>query len=123
VANDVFAAVARVHERVRGSYAVIALIAGHGLLAFRDPFGIRPMCYGKSNSSGVNSVMFASESVALEGTGHSFERNLNPGEAVFVDLAGNLQAQQCAKNPVLNPCIFEYVYLARPDSVMDGISV
>lgn len=97
VANDVFAAVARVHERVRGSYAVIALIAGHGLLAFRDPFGIRPMCYGKSNSSGVNSVMFASESVALEGTGHSFERNLNPGEAVFVDLAGNLQAQQCAK--------------------------
>lgn len=123
VASDVFAAVARVHERVRGSYAVIALVAGHGLLAFRDPFGIRPMCYGKSNSSGVNSVMFASESVALEGTGHSFERNLNPGEAVFVNLAGKLQAQQCAKNPVLNPCIFEYVYLARPDSVMDGISV
>ena len=120
---DVFAAVARVHERVRGSYAVVALIAGHGLLAFRDPFGIRPMCYGKTAKAGVNSIMFASESVALEGTGHLFERNLNPGEAVFVDLDGTVHAQQCANAPVLNPCIFEFVYLARPDSVMDGISV
>ncbi|MDO8457680.1 MAG: amidophosphoribosyltransferase [Burkholderiaceae bacterium] len=120
---DVFAAVAKVHERVRGSYAVVALIAGHGLLAFRDPFGIRPMCYGKTTKAGANSVMFASESVALEGTGHLFQRNLNPGEAVFVDLDGTIHAQQCAKAPVLNPCIFEFVYLARPDSVMDGISV
>ena len=120
---DVFAAVSKVHERVKGSYAVVALIAGHGLLAFRDPFGIRPMCYGKTNKAGVNSVMFASESVALEGTGHDFERNLNPGEAVFVALDGTIQSQQCAKAPVLNPCIFEFVYLARPDSVMDGISV
>ena len=120
---DVFTAVAKVHERVRGSYAVVALIAGHGLLAFRDPFGIRPMCYGKTSKAGVNSIMFASESVALEGTGHLFERNLNPGEAVFVDLDGTVHAQQCAKAPVLNPCIFEFVYLARPDSVMDGISV
>ncbi len=120
---DVFTAVAKVHERVRGSYAVVALIAGHGLLAFRDPFGIRPMCYGKTAKAGVNSIMFASESVALEGTGHLFERNLNPGEAVFVDLDGTVHAQQCAKAPVLNPCIFEFVYLARPDSVMDGISV
>ncbi len=119
----VFAAVARVHERVRGSYAVVALIAGHGVLAFRDPFGIRPMCYGKMSKAGANSVMFASESVALEGTGHQFERNLNPGEAVFVELEGAIHAQQCAKAPVLNPCIFEFVYLARPDSVMDGISV
>ena len=120
---DVFTAVAKVHERVRGSYAVVALIAGHGLLAFRDPFGIRPMCYGKTTKAGANSIMFASESVALEGTGHLFERNLNPGEAVFVDLDGTVHAQQCAKAPVLNPCIFEFVYLARPDSVMDGISV
>ncbi len=120
---DVFTAVAKVHERVRGSYAVVALIAGHGLLAFRDPFGIRPMCYGKTTKAGANSVMFASESVALEGTGHLFERNLSPGEAVFVDLDGTIHAQQCAKAPVLNPCIFEFVYLARPDSVMDGISV
>lgn len=120
---DVFTAVAKVHERVRGSYAVVALIAGHGLLAFRDPFGIRPMCYGKTTKAGTNSIMFASESVALEGTGHLLERNLNPGEAVFVDLDGTIHAQQCAKAPVLNPCIFEFVYLARPDSVMDGISV
>ena len=120
---DVFTAVAKVHERVRGSYAVVALIAGHGLLAFRDPFGIRPMCYGKTTKAGANSIMFASESVALEGTGHLFERNLSPGEAVFVDLDGTIHAQQCAKAPVLNPCIFEFVYLARPDSVMDGISV
>ncbi len=120
---DVFTAVAKVHERVRGSYAVVALIAGHGLLAFRDPFGIRPMCYGKTSKAGTNSVMFASESVALEGTGHLFERNLSPGEAVFVGLDGTVHAQQCAKAPVLNPCIFEFVYLARPDSVMDGISV
>jgi amidophosphoribosyltransferase len=102
---------------------VVALIAGHGLLAFRDPFGIRPLCMGKTSKAGVDSVMFASESVALEGTSHSFERNLEPGEAVFVDLQGNVQAQQCAVAPVLNPCIFEFVYLARPDSVMDGISV
>ena len=120
---DVFTAVTKVHERVRGSYAVVALIAGHGLLAFRDPFGIRPMCYGKTTKAGTNSVMFASESVALEGTGHLFERNLSPGEAVFVGLDGAIHAQQCAKAPVLNPCIFEFVYLARPDSVMDGISV
>lgn len=122
-ADDVFAAVAKVHERVRGSYAVVALIAGHGLLAFRDPFGIRPMCYGKMANAGVLSTMFASESVALEGTGYAFERNLNPGEAVFVALDGTLSAKQCAQSPVLMPCIFEYVYLARPDSVMDGISV
>jgi amidophosphoribosyltransferase len=124
---DVFAAVAKVHQRVRGSYAVVALIAGHGLLAFRDPFGIRPLCIGKTSKTGPNgdvtSVMFASESVALEGTNHAFDRNLEPGEAVFVDLQGNVQAQQCAAAPVLNPCIFEFVYLARPDSVMDGISV
>ena len=88
-----------------------------------DPFGIRPLCMGKTVKAGVISTMFASESVALEGTTHAFVRNLEPGEAVFVDLNGNLHAQQCAAKPVLNPCIFEFVYLARPDSVMDGISV
>ena len=116
---DVFAAVRQVHLRVRGSYAVIALIAGHGVLAFRDPFGIRPLCLGRSEGT----VMVASESVALEGTGHQLERNLDPGEAVFIDLQGRVHAQQCAEQPVLKPCIFEFVYLARPDSVMDGISV
>ena len=117
--NDVFEAVRKVHKRIRGSYAVIALIAGHGVLAFRDPFGIRPLCLGRTDDT----WMLASESVALEGTSHRFERNVAPGEAVFIDLAGNIHAQQCAENPVYNPCIFEFVYLARPDSVMDGISV
>ncbi|MBC7435316.1 MAG: amidophosphoribosyltransferase [Bdellovibrionales bacterium] len=118
--EDVFAAVRSVHRRVKGSYAVISLIAGHGVLAFRDPYGIRPLCMGR-NKDGA--VMVASESVALEGTGYQFERNLAPGEAVFIDLKGNMQAMQCADNPQLFPCIFEFVYLARPDSVMDGISV
>ena len=117
--GDVFNAVRQVHRRVRGSYAVIALIAGHGVLAFRDPFGIRPLCLGKSEGT----WMLASESVALEGTSHQFERNIAPGEAVFIDLQGNIHAQQCADHPVLSPCIFEFVYLARPDSVLDGISV
>ena len=117
--QDLFTAVARVHRRVRGSYAVIALIAGHGVLAFRDPFGIRPLCMGRSDGSTV----VASESVALEGIGIAFERNIHPGEAVFIDLQGNVAAQQCADDPRLNPCIFEFVYLARPDSVMDNISV
>ncbi len=115
----IFAAVRNVHRRVKGSYSVIALIAGHGVLAFRDPFGIRPLCMGR----GPGTVVLASESVALEGTSHTFDRNIDPGEAVFIDLQGNVHAQQCAQAPVLNPCIFEFVYLARPDSVMDGISV
>jgi len=118
--QDLFAAVRNVHKRVKGSYAVIALIAGHGVLAFRDPFGIRPLCMGR-NAEG--NVVVASESVALEGTSHQFDRNINPGEAVFIDLQGNVHAEQCAEAPTLNPCIFEFVYLARPDSVMDGISV
>ena len=117
--HDIFEAVRKVHRRIKGSYAVIALIAGHGVLAFRDPFGIRPLCMGV----GEGTVMLASESVALEGTSHKFDRNVAPGEAVFIDLQGQVHAQQCADNPVLSPCIFEYVYLARPDSVMDGISV
>ena len=118
--QDVFNAVRQVHKRVKGSYAVIALIAGHGVLAFRDPFGIRPLCMGVN---GEGNVVIASESVALEGTGHQFDRNINPGEAVFIDLQGKVHAEQCAESPTLNPCIFEFVYLARPDSVMDGISV
>ncbi|MBC7621533.1 MAG: amidophosphoribosyltransferase [Candidatus Saccharibacteria bacterium] len=116
---DLFAAVRNVHKRVRGSYAVIALIAGHGVLAFRDPFGIRPLCMGMLEGS----TALASESVALEGIGYNFERNVDPGEAVFIDLQGKVYAEQCATSPQLNPCIFEFVYLARPDSVMDNISV
>jgi amidophosphoribosyltransferase len=118
-AAHLFEAVRNVHRRIKGSYAVIALIAGHGVLAFRDPFGIRPLCIGR----GPGQIVLASESVALEGTMHQVERDVAPGEAVFIDLQGKMLAQQCADAPVLNPCIFEFVYLARPDSVMDGISV
>ena len=117
--GNVFDAVRRVHQRIRGSYAVIAMIAGHGVLAFRDPYGIRPLCLGR----GQDTVLVASESVALGGTSNKFERDVDPGEAVFIDLQGQVHAQQCADRPSLHPCIFEYVYLARPDSVMDGISV
>jgi len=117
--DEVFKAVAAVHRRIRGSYAVVALIAGHGLLAFRDPYGIRPLCLGE----GEGEVMLASESVAIEGTGHRVLRDVAPGEAIFVDLQGRVHARQCAEAPTLNPCMFEYVYLARPDSVIDGVSV
>ena len=122
--DELFKAVAAVHRRVRGSYAVVALIAGHGLLAFRDPHGIRPLCLGRGSGTAPGAeVMVASESVAIEGTGHTLLRDVAPGEAVFVDLDGRIHARQCAAAPVLHPCIFEFVYLARPDSVMDGISV
>ena len=117
--DEVFNAVAAVHKRIRGSYAVIALIAGHGLLAFRDPYGIRPLSLGE----GDGEVMLASENVAIEGTGHKAMRDVAPGEAVFVDLQGKVHARQCADKPQLYPCMFEYVYLARPDSVIDGVSV
>jgi amidophosphoribosyltransferase len=117
---DVFEAVRRVHRRIQGSYAVVSMIAGHGLLAFRDPFGIRPLCIGRSADG---TFMVASESVALDGTGHVFERDIAPGEAVFINLEGQAHFMQCADASQLKPCIFEYVYLARPDSTMDGISV
>lgn len=116
----IFDAVAGVHRRVRGSYAVVALIAGYGLLAFRDPHGIRPLCMGHDAQG---SRMVASESVALEGTGYRLERDIAPGEAVFIDSAAQVHTRQCAAVPQLVPCIFEFVYLARPDSVIDGISV
>ncbi len=116
---DVFAAVRRMHKRLKGSYAVVTLIAGHGLVAFRDPFGIRPLCYGQ----GDGTVMVASESVALEGTGHRFVRDIDPGEAIFIDANGTVHAEQCADSPKRFPCLFEYVYLARPDSQIEGVSV
>ena len=118
--SNVFDAVRRVHARIKGSYAVVSMIAGHGLLAFRDPFGIRPLCIGRGADG---TYMVASESVALDGTGHVFERDIAPGEAVFIDLSGQAHFMQCADTSQLKPCIFEFVYLARPDSTMDGISV
>jgi amidophosphoribosyltransferase len=121
--ETVFTAVRAVHKRIKGSYAVVALIAGQGLLAFRDPYGIRPLCYGEGEGPEGREVMVASESVAIEGTGHKVVRDVAPGEALFIDLEGRVHAQQCADNPSLNPCMFEFVYLARPDSIMDGVSV
>jgi amidophosphoribosyltransferase len=121
--SALFKAVSVLHKRVRGSYAAVAQIAGYGLLAFRDPFGIRPLCIGFNESDKGPEYVVASESVALEGLGFRFLRDVNPGEAIFIDMDGRLYNQQCADNPSLNPCAFEYVYLARPDSVIDGASV
>ena len=122
--DQVFAAVERVHERVEGSYATIALIAGHGLLAFRDPFGIRPLVLGRRTTGLVgNEWAVASESLVLESGGYDFVRDVEPGEAVFISVNGEMVSRQCARNPRLVPCSFEYVYLARPDSIMNGISV
>ncbi|NHZ36619.1 MULTISPECIES: amidophosphoribosyltransferase [Massilia] len=121
--DSIFKAVAAVHRRVRGAYAVVAQIAGHGLLAFRDPFGIRPLCIGTNETDNGTEYLVASESVALEGMGFRFLRDIAPGEAVFIDMDMKLHERQCADNPSLNPCAFEYVYLARPDSILDGASV
>ncbi len=122
--DEIFRAVAAVHRRAKGSYAVIALMAGVDLLAFRDPFGIRPLSISQGlGADGAQEVIVASETVAIEGTGHRVARDVAPGEAVFVDLDGRVHARQCADAPKHYPCMFEFVYLARPDSVMDGISV
>jgi amidophosphoribosyltransferase len=122
-ASAIFTAVAGVHRRCRGAYAIVAMIAGYGLVAFRDPYGIRPLIIGINEAMGGREYIIASESVALEAMGFSVLRDVAPGEAIFVDQAGRFHARQCADNPVLAPCIFEFVYLARPDSMIDGTSV
>ncbi len=121
--KNIFDAVSGVHRRCRGAYAVVAMIAGYGLLAFRDAHGIRPLVLGSHQTDIGTEYLVASESVALDTLGFKYLRDIAPGEAVFIDFDGNLHSRQCAENPTLNPCIFEYVYLARPDSVIDGISV
>jgi len=121
--DAIFKAVSAVHRRVRGAYAVVAEIAGYGMLAFRDPYGIRPLCVGKVETESGVEWMVASESVSLEGMGFKLERDVAPGEAIFVDRDGRFAARQCADHAQLSPCIFEYVYFARPDSLMDGVSV
>ncbi|WIO73058.1 amidophosphoribosyltransferase [Porticoccaceae bacterium LTM1] len=122
-ADDIFAAVERLHKRCSGAYAVVGIIANYGLFAFRDPFGIRPLVYGKREGAKGTEYMVASESVALDTMGYELVRSIKPGEALFVDMAGNLHLRQCAQNPQLVPCIFEHVYFARPDSMLDDISV
>ncbi|TAK84566.1 MAG: amidophosphoribosyltransferase [Betaproteobacteria bacterium] len=121
--QTIFTAVANVHRRVRGAYAVVAMIAGYGVLAFRDPYGIRPAVIGYNETPYGTEYMVASESVAVDANGFRVLRDVAPGEAVFIDEEGNFYSQQCAPKASLNPCIFEYVYLARPDSLIDGASV
>ncbi|WP_458526782.1 amidophosphoribosyltransferase [Onishia taeanensis] len=121
--EDIFDAVRRVHRRCNGGYAAVAIINGYGMVAFRDPHGIRPVVFGTRQEEGRQEVMIASESVALDVGGFELHRDLGPGEAIFVDLDGNIHTQACADKPRLAPCIFEHVYLARPDSLLDGAYV
>jgi amidophosphoribosyltransferase len=121
--TDMFQAVAGVHRRCRGGYAAVAMIAGYGLVAFRDPFGIRPVVVGRRVTDDGDEYMIASESVALDTLGFSLIRDLAPGEAVCIDMEGHLSSQLCAERSLLSPCLFEFVYFARPDSIIDNISV
>ena len=121
--SAIFNAVSGVHQRCQGAYAVVAMIAGYGLLAFRDPYGIRPMVFGSMETDKGTEYLIASESVALDTLGFKLIRDVAPGEAIFIDGDGIFYNKQCADSTSLNPCIFEYVYLARPDSMIDGISV
>ena len=121
--DSIFGAVAGVHARCRGAYAVVAFIAGYGLLAFRDPYGIRPLVIGVNEQAAPHEYIIASESVAIDALGFRLLRDVAPGEAVFIDYNRALHSRACSDRAMLNPCIFEYVYLARPDSVMDGVSV
>ena len=121
--KDVFQAVAGVHRRCRGGYAAIAMITGYGILGFRDPHGIRPIVFGSRETEKGTEYMIASESVALDAQGFERIRDVAPGEAVFIDMEGKLHTFQCAASPIHSPCIFEFVYFARPDSIIDDIFV
>ncbi len=122
-AEDVFKTVSNVHERAIGAYAVVAMIIGYGIVGFRDPNGIRPVCYGRRETDKGPEFMIASESVALDVLGFELIADIEPGEAVYIESNGKIHKQQCSRNPKHNPCIFEHVYLARPDSVIDQVSV
>jgi amidophosphoribosyltransferase len=122
-AETIFKAVAGVQRRVKGAYAVVAMIAGYGLLAFRDPYGIRPLVIGQNETPQGMEYLVASESVAIDTLGFNFLRDVEPGEAVLINTCGQFVSRQCAEKTLHAPCIFEYVYLARPDSLMDGVSV
>jgi len=122
-AEDVFTAVRGVHKRCRGAYAAIAMLVGYGIVGFRDKHGIRPLVFGEKRTRKGVEYMIASESVALDSQGFKLIRDVAPGEAVYIDNTGKLETKICADDVSLQPCIFEYVYFARPDSLMDGISV
>lgn len=121
--EDLFAAVSGVHDRCRGGFAAVVMITGYGILGFRDRNGIRPLVFGSRQTDNGNEYMIASESVALDSQGFSLDRDVAPGEAVFIDVNGNLHSKVCTEPGDHTPCIFEQVYFARPDSLMDGISV
>ncbi len=122
-AEEIFTAITETHKRIEGAYAVVAMLTGKGILGFRDPSGIRPVVYGKRESDSGTEYMIASESVALQASGFELIADLRPGEAVFIDADGEIFVRQCASHTELTPCIFEYVYLARPDSIIDDIYV
>ncbi len=121
--DDIFTAVSAIHRRCRGGYAVVAMVVGKGILAIRDPNGIRPLVYGTRKTEQGTDYMVASESVALQAQGFELARDLEPGEAIFISEKGEFFSKQCAENVKLSPCIFEYVYFARPDSIIDGVLV
>jgi amidophosphoribosyltransferase len=121
--EDIFTAASGLHRRCRGGYAVVAMVVGKGVLAIRDPNGIRPLVYGVRKTEQGDDYMVASESVALQAQGFELVRDIAPGEAIFISADGEFYSQQCAQETRLSPCIFEYVYFARPDSIIDGISV
>ncbi len=121
--DDVFDAVTGLHQRCKGAYAAVAMITGFGVIAFRDPHGIRPLVVGRRREGDMDEYIVASESVAVNVLGFEVVRDVAPGEAVVITADGQLHTRQCAENPELVPCLFEYVYFARPDSFIDGISV
>lgn len=121
--EDVFYAVEKLHKRCSGGYAAVAMVSGFGILGFRDPYGIRPVIFGERETDTGKEYMIASESVAITSLGFTVIRDIEPGEAIFITKDGKLYTHQCAENPQYSPCIFEHVYLARPDSIIDGISV
>ncbi|MBO1923498.1 amidophosphoribosyltransferase [Thiomicrorhabdus sp. 6S3-12] len=121
--EDIFEAIAKVHKRVRGGYAAVGMISTIGIFAFRDPYGLRPCVVGQRQTAYGTDYMIASESVALDGLGFKLLKDLAPGEAVVITDKGEISFKQCAENPVYSPCIFEFVYFARPDSMIDDISV
>ncbi len=121
--EDIFTAIKGVQSRCRGGYAVVAMIMGYGIVGFRDPYGIRPIIFGKRKTEKGTEYAIVSESAALNILGFEIVRDINAGEAIFINAKGQLYSRQCAKNALMSPCIFEIVYMARPDSIIDGISV
>jgi len=122
-AEDIFTAVSALHKRCKGGYAAVAMITGYGIIGFRDPHGIRPIGIGKRETNEGTEYILASESVAIDALGFEFVRDLEPGEAVVIGVDGSFHSKQCAEKTLHSPCVFEYVYFARPDSIIDGISV